>query len=141
MASYLDRSFSARQPRTSAVNIEPSGARAIWWGSKWGPLAFLRAPETAQDSALRVDLQDAPGYRVAHIKDVFRRDHKAKGMPQAPLPQKPAIPVEDLNACILTVAYVDEVTIDHDRMRSVELSRPSALHSPTKQRAAELVEL
>ena len=34
MASYFGRSFSARQPRTSAVNIEPSGASAIWWGSK-----------------------------------------------------------------------------------------------------------
>ena len=32
--SYFGWSFSARQPRTSAVNIEPSGARAIWWGSK-----------------------------------------------------------------------------------------------------------
>jgi S1-C subfamily serine protease len=34
MASYFGRSFSARQPRTSAANIEPSGASAIWWGSK-----------------------------------------------------------------------------------------------------------
>ena len=88
------------------------------------PLARLRSRETAQDSALRIDLQDAPGYGVAHIKDVVRRDDKAKGMPKAPLPQEPTISVEDLDACILTVAYVDEVTINHDRMGSVELSGP-----------------
>jgi len=105
------------------------------------PLARLRSRETAQDSALRIDLQDAPGYGVAHIKDVVRRDDKAKGMPKAPLPQEPTISVEDLDACILTVAYVDEVTINHDRMGSVELSRPGTFHSPTKQRSAILVEL
>jgi len=33
-ASYFGRSFSARQPRTSDVNIEPLGTSAIWWGSK-----------------------------------------------------------------------------------------------------------
>lgn len=36
MASYFGLSFSARQPRTSAVKIEPSGPRAIWCGSKCG---------------------------------------------------------------------------------------------------------
>jgi hypothetical protein len=41
----------------------------------------LWSRETAQNSALRVDLQDAPGYGIAHIKDVVRRDDKAKGMP------------------------------------------------------------
>jgi hypothetical protein len=45
------------------------------------PLAWLRSRETAHDSALRVDLQDAPSYSVAHIKDVVRCDNKAKGMP------------------------------------------------------------
>src|SRR5439155_1560709 len=34
-----------------------------------------------------------------------------------------------------------EVTINHDRMGSVELSRPATLHSPTQQRPAVLVEL
>ena|SRR5438876_8889842 len=45
------------------------------------PLTWLGPRETAQDSALWVDLQDAPSYSVAHIKDVVRRDDKAKGMP------------------------------------------------------------
>jgi len=43
----------------------------------------VRFRETPQDSALRVDLQDAPSYGVAHIKDVVRRDDKATGMPYA----------------------------------------------------------
>jgi hypothetical protein len=80
------------------------------------PFAWFRSRETAQNSALRVDLQDAPGYGVAHIKDVVRREDKAKRMPWAPLPQELAISVEDLDARILTVAYVDEVAINHDRM-------------------------
>src|SRR5947208_11057087 len=62
-------------------------------------------------------------------------------MPKAPLPQEPAISVEDLDARILAVAHVDEVTINHDRMGSVELPWPADLHSPTKQRSAVLVEL
>src|SRR5437870_13833403 len=66
---------------------------------------------------------------------------RPKGCPGLHLSQEPAISVEDLDACILTVAYVDEVTINHDCMVSVELSRPGTLHSPTKQRPAVLVEL
>src|SRR5438445_11447946 len=66
---------------------------------------------------------------------------RPKGCPGLHLSQEPAISVADLDACILTVAYVDEVTINHDRMGSVELSRSGTLHSPTKQRSAVLVKL
>lgn len=71
-------------------------------------LAWLRSHETAHDFALRIDLQDASGYGIAHIKDVVWRHDKAKQMSQAPLPQELAISIEDLDACILTVAYIDE---------------------------------
>src|SRR5260370_14122561 len=82
MASYFGRSFSARQPRTSAVNIRTIGRESDLVGIEVRPLAWLRSRETAQDSALRIDFQDAPGYGVAHIKDVVRRDDKAKGCPK-----------------------------------------------------------
>ena len=42
-------------------------------------MAWLRSRKS-QDSALRVDLQDVPGYGVSHIKDMVRRDDKAKGI-------------------------------------------------------------
>jgi hypothetical protein len=56
-------------------------------------------------------------------------EHRAKWAPNFPLPQEPAIPIEDLDAGILPVANIDQVAINHDRVGSVELPRPSALHS------------
>src|SRR6266852_7165014 len=104
-------------------------------------LAGLRSSETAHNFAIRIDLQNAAGDSVGHIKGVVWGQHQAKWAPKFPLPQKPAIPVEDLDAGILPVANVDQVAINHDRVWSVELSRPGALHSPTKQFIAVLVEL
>ena len=107
------------------------------------PPARLRSGETAQDSALRIDLQDTPSYGVAHVEEVVRREDKAKGMPKSPLPQElaisVAISVEDLDACVLAIAHVDQVTINCDRMGSVELPRPGTLHPPPKQRPAVVV--
>src|SRR5713101_1768828 len=100
-----------------------------------------RPGETAHDFALRIDLQNAAGDSVGHIKGVVWGQHQAKWTPKFPLPQKPAIPVEDLDARILPVADVNQVAINHDRVGSVELSRPGALHSPAKQFIAVFVEL
>jgi hypothetical protein len=47
------------------------------------------------------------------------------------LPQEPAIPIEDLDAGILPVANIDQVAINHDRVGSVELPRPSAVYCRT----------
>jgi hypothetical protein len=105
------------------------------------PLARLHARETAQDSALRIDLQDTPSYGVAHVEEVVRREDKAKGMPKSPLPQELAISVEDLDACVLPVAHLDQVTINCDRMGSCRTARPGTLYPPPKQRPAVLVEL
>ena len=51
-----------------------------------------------------------------------------------PLPEELAIGIEDLNAVILAVAYIDIlVGIDADRMGSVELPRPFAAPAPFQQ--------
>jgi hypothetical protein len=42
-------------------------------------------------------------------------------MPKTPLLQEPAIPVEDLDARVLAVTYVDSLTINHDGMRLIEV--------------------
>src|SRR5260370_5079884 len=104
-------------------------------------LAGLRSSETAHNFAIRIDIQNAAGESVGHIKGAVWGQHQAKWAPKFPLPQKPAIPVEDLDAGILPVANIDQVAINHDRVWSVELSRPGALHSPAKQFIAVLVEL
>src|SRR5712692_4636633 len=104
-------------------------------------LPGLRSGETAHDFALRIDLQNAAGDSVGHIKGMVWGQHQAKWTPQFPLPQKPAIPVEDLDAGILPVANIDQVAINHDRVGSVELSGAGSLHSPAKQFIAVLVEL
>lgn len=72
---------------------------------------------------------------------MVRRDHQTKWMPKTPLPQEPPISVEDLDASILTVAYVDKITIDDDRMGGVKLTGSRALHAPAKQFVPVLVEL
>src|SRR5260370_17930480 len=110
-------------------------------GDKGRALARLRSGETTHDFALRIDLQNAPGNSVGHIKGVVWGEHQAKWTPKFPLPQKPAIPVEDLDTRILPVADIDQVAINHDGVGGVELSRAGTLHSPAKQFIAVLVKL
>src|SRR5438552_9137521 len=105
------------------------------------PLARLRSGETTHNFALRIDLQNAAGDRVGHVKGVVWSEHQAKGTSKFPLPQKPAIPVEDLDARILPIADIDQVAINHDRVGRIELSGAGALHSPAHQHIAVLVEL
>src|SRR6266852_1621728 len=66
-------------------------------------LAGLRSSETAHNFAIRIDLQNAAGDSVGHIKGAVWGQYQAKWTPKLPLPQKPAIPVEDLDARILSV--------------------------------------
>lgn len=61
-------------------------------------LAGLRSGETAHDFGLRIDLQNAAGDSVGHIKRVVWGQHRAKWTAKFPLPQKPPIPVEDPDA-------------------------------------------
>src|SRR5215469_5060372 len=69
------------------------------------------------------------------------RDHQTKRMPKAPLPQEPPTRVKDLDPRVLSVAHIDEIAIYRNRVWCVELSRPTTLHSPSKQLIAILVEL
>src|SRR5712691_9795163 len=105
------------------------------------PLARLRSRETAQHLALGIDLQDTARYGVGHVQEVVGSDHQAKGMPEFPLPQEAPAGIEDLDARVLPVTDIDEITVNGDGMRGVELSRPGALHSPAQQLIAVLVEL
>src|SRR5229473_3423165 len=105
------------------------------------PLARLRSRETAQHLALGIDLQDTARYGVGHVQEVVGSDHQAKGMPEFPLPQEAPAGIEDLDARVLPVTDIDEITVNGDGMGGVELSRPGALHSPARQHIAVLVEL
>src|SRR5271157_1448565 len=59
-----------------------------------------------------------------------------------PLPEELAVGIENLNAIILAVAYIDIlVGIDANRMGSVELSRPCAALAPFQQELALAREL
>src|SRR6516165_1775157 len=72
---------------------------------------------------------------------MIRAEHQAVGMAKLPLLQILPICIEDLNAGIVSIANIDQIAVDHDGVRQVELSRTVALHSPAEQRVAILIEL
>src|SRR5262249_2504432 len=102
-----------------------------------GPFPRRPSRERAHGLAFGVDLQDAARDRVGHVEEMVGGDRQAEGMPEPPLPQKAAARVEDLDPGILPVADVDEVAVDRDRVRCVELSGAGAFHAPAEERVAE----
>jgi hypothetical protein len=103
-------------------------------------LAWLRPSENADDFAVTVDFHNAPCYGVSHIKEVVWAERKAIRIAELSLPQEAPIGVKDLDAGVLAVADVHQIAVNHDGVRSIELSWPGALHSPAKQFIAVLVE-
>src|SRR5262245_1969602 len=82
------------------------------------------------------------GDGLGAVDRMIGRDAKPVGVSHViPLRHESAVQVEDLNAGILAVAHIDEVSIDGDRVRKIELPRPGSLHAPTEHEVADPVEL
>src|SRR5207245_8213808 len=105
------------------------------------PLVRRWSVQHAHGLAVAVDLQNPASDRVGHIDKMSRRDKEAKRVTDLPFAEVATVQVENLDARVFAVAHVNQVAINCDGVRKIELPRAAAFHSPAEEDVAEFVEL
>src|SRR5262249_17514961 len=87
--------------------------------------------QRADDFSVMVNFQNLASNCVGHVDKMIRWNKEAEGVTDFPFAKVPALEIENLDAPILAVAHINQITIDGDRVWKIELARASAFHSPT----------
>src|SRR5215831_1962304 len=108
---------------------------------KMPPLVRRRSIQHAHDLTVPGNLQNSTSNCVGHVDKMIRCDKEAEGVTDFPFAKVPALEIENLDAPIFAVAYINLITIDCDGMRKIELPRTAAFHSPAEEHVAVFIEL
>src|SRR6266480_3531190 len=105
------------------------------------PLIRGRSVQYAHGLAVAVDFQNSSSDCVRHVDEMIGRDEEAKRVTQFPFSQVMTLQIENLDAGVFAVAHVNQIAIDCDGVRKIELARATTFHSPTEEHVAEFVKL
>src|SRR6266581_634783 len=95
----------------------------------------------ADGFAVSIDFQNPASHRVRHVDKMIRRDKEAKWVTKFPLAKVATVQIENLDTRIFAVADVNQIAVDRNRVRKVELAGTAAFHSPAEEHVAVFIKL
>src|SRR5438046_1472170 len=95
----------------------------------------------AHGLAVAVDFRNSASDCVGHVDEMIGRNEEAKRVTHLPFAEVATVQVENLDARVFAVAHVNQIAINYDGVRKIELPRAAAFHSPSEEHIAVFVKL